>query len=419
MIKKIAVTFGSKITSAIINFLIIVVLSKTLGAEGKGLCSLAISVIAVFIIINNIVGGPTLVYLVPRYSIKKLLWPSYFWSIVTCLIFFFILKIYPLIPVKYHVLVIVLAFIQSIQSINLTILLGNGKTNEYNFISLAQVILSFLTILFLFFYSDHPSIESYFYALYLGFTITTIITLIYIFPLYKFEEKESNVNVLREMMKLGFINQFAMICQFLCYRLSFYFLEYYHGTASVGVYSNGVSIAEAIWLFGGSIGLIQYSRIANDLEGKHSKDLTIKLVKFNFLLTVFAIIPLIFLPSEFYVFIFGAEFSGVRKAILSLIPGILVFSITMIFSGYFSGIGKYSINSVGSFLGLVIVVIFCYLLIPSMGIIGAGIASSLSYLVTTIFTIYIFLKQSGTKLSEILPKPADFAAFKGLFNFRT
>ncbi|RLD34114.1 MAG: hypothetical protein DRI83_08455, partial [Bacteroidetes bacterium] len=91
MINKILNTFGTRSLSAVINFLIAIAVSQYLGPEGKGEQGIIIATIAFVLVFSNLVGGATLVYLVPRYKFSLLLLPSYAWSAGISIIAFGIL----------------------------------------------------------------------------------------------------------------------------------------------------------------------------------------------------------------------------------------------------------------------------------------------------------------------------------------
>jgi len=84
LLNKVIYTFGTKIASALINLGIAVIISQFLGASGKGEQGIVITTVTLILIFSNIIGGASLVYLVPRYQIKILLVYSYLWSILTC-----------------------------------------------------------------------------------------------------------------------------------------------------------------------------------------------------------------------------------------------------------------------------------------------------------------------------------------------
>src|SRR5688572_27148351 len=85
MFKNIFQTVVTKFLAAIFGFLVVVITSKFLGAEGKGLTSLIITTVAIIMLFNDIIGGTVLVYLVPRTDLLKLLVPAYGWGLLSCL----------------------------------------------------------------------------------------------------------------------------------------------------------------------------------------------------------------------------------------------------------------------------------------------------------------------------------------------
>ena len=190
--------------------------------------------------------------------------------------------------------------------------------------------------------------------------------------------------------------------------LSYYILEFYFGTASVGIYSTGVSLAEALWLISKSIAMVQYARISNSTDAEYNRILTIKLVKFTFLATVALLIPFLILPEQFYVILFKhANFAEVRQVIIYLAIGVATFSVSGMFSHFFSGTGKFHINTYASGIGFIITVVAGIIIIPRYGILGAGITATCSYLAITTYQLLIFCRQTSTNLSEFLPRRDD------------
>jgi O-antigen/teichoic acid export membrane protein len=221
--------------------------------------------------------------------------------------------------------------------------------------------------------------------------------------------------VIRELFRLGYMNQLAHITQMMSFRLSYYFLEMYHGEASVGIYSNGIQIMESIWLISKSISLVQYARIANTEDNSYSQLLSVRLLKASFIISLICIVPLVLLPESFYLWLFGEGFIGVRKVIWILAPGVLVYNISLILGHYFSGIGKYYVNTIASSAGLVISLILFVLLIPAYVETGAGIAASISYLVTSLVVLIFFVRESKMGNEFFTISYNDFDLIRGIF----
>jgi O-antigen/teichoic acid export membrane protein len=218
------------------------------------------------------------------------------------------------------------------------------------------------------------------------------------------------------MIRFGLLNQVAHITQILSFRLSFYVLDHYHGEEAVGVFSNGISLAESIWMISKSISLVQYARISNTENRSEAAQLTARLIKFSVVASLFILLPLLLLPSSFYVFIFGEGFTGTRMVIWTLALGVLVYNFSILAGHYFSGTGRYHVNAMASSLGLVVSVMLYFTLIPAYGLTGAGWATSISYLFTTIVLMIAFGRENRGWYKLLTPSLSDFRQFRSEFN---
>ena len=400
--------------SAVFNLLIAVVISQFLGPDGKGQQGIIITTIAFILVFSNLIGGATLVYLIPRHRFSLLILPSYFWSIIISLISFFILKTTNLVDNRFIINICILSVLNSYTSINSTILIGKEKIKTANLIAFLQPLITVISLIILFIFLKQKNVTSYLISLYFSFGITFLISLFYVnkyFDTFKFHTLREYFVVIKDLGKYGLLNQLAHIFQLLSFRLSYYWLDHFFGESSVGVYSNGASLIESVWLISKSISLVQYARIANTDDIKYSQKLTINLTKVSIIFSLVLIIPLIVLPASFYTFIFGQGFGSVNKIIWTLAPGIIFFNFALVIGHYFSGTGKYYINTISSLTGLVVSIILFSIMIPLYNNIGAGIATSISYIVTSIMVLIFFLKESKVNPKQFYPTKTDFRIF--------
>jgi O-antigen/teichoic acid export membrane protein len=100
---------------------------------------------------------------------------------------------------------------------------------------------------------------------------------------------------------------------------------------------------------------------------------------------------------------------------LSLAIGILMLSISIILSPFFSGIGKPVHNAIGSGIGFIFTVVFGLLFIPRIGIIGAGFAASISYTMATLYQFIVFFRYSKLKLTDFLLKKEELLMIRSEF----
>lgn len=412
MIKNIFSTFTSRFLSAAFGFVLIIVLSNTLGADGKGEASLILTTVTVILLFCDFVGGSALIYLGPRHSNFQLAFSSYIWSFLICIASYFALFFLKILPEQYIIHTVAIALLQSLGNIHLSMMVSGEKIFQYNLIKLLQAFLNLAGLLVFFYLIDYITIYAYIGALYGAGFISLIITLFY-FPVHKFAFDLSEIkSLVKKTFRLGALNQFANLAQFLNYRISFYILTAFWGTYEVGIYSNGVSIAESIWIFANSISLVQYSRISNSTDMVYNRQLTISLCKFTVLLMAIPVAILYFLPSDLYTFIFGKEFGEMTIAIRALAPGILLYNITKIITHFFSGTGRYQFNMIGSICGLAATLVLGFYLIPQYPLFGAGITASISYLVSSVILMLIFVYKEKIPLRKFLPERADWEMAK-------
>lgn len=405
MISKIINTFGTRLSAAIINLLVIILISQFLGSFGKGQQGLIIASITYILVFSNIVGGGTLVYLLPRYGHSLLILPSYIWSVLMSAGFYFLLFITHLVDLEFVVHICILSIISSFISINSNVLIAKEKIKTANLIGIIQPITLIIFILFFFLIMLDASIHSYILSLYFSFGITLVLSFILVLKhegKIRIQPLSNYFKPITVMFKLGVLNQLSHIFQLLSFRMSFYWLAQIYSETEVGIYSIGTSLVESVWLISRSISLVQYARIANVNDKNYAQGLTLKLGKISFLISFVLLLPFVFLPSAFYEFVFGNGFGEVSSVVRILVPGVLFLNLNIIISHYFSGTGKYHINSISSFMGFLVALILFNWLIPVYGIIGAGLASSISYIFTTVVVVAFYKRESKLSMSELL-----------------
>ncbi len=415
MFGKILNTFGTRTATAVINLLIAIVVSQFLGAEGKGSQGLIITTIAFILVFANIIGGATLVYLVPRYTLSGLVIPSYIWSVLIGGLSYVFLLAVPIIDRVYILDISLLAVLNSFMTINSSLLIGKEKISSSNFVNLLVPLLTIVTLLIYFIGLEKNDIGSYITALYIAYGAAFLVSLAYLFRFFrKFEPLDPSLTrkILQDLFRLGFLNQIAHITQMLSFRLSYYLLDYFHGEAAVGVYSNAISLTESLWLISKSISLVQYARIANTEERSYAANLTVRLTKAAFLLSAVLLIPLLVLPVEVYTYVFGEGFEGIKPVIWVLAPGVLMYNVSILTGHYFSGLGKYNVNAMVSGIGLIVSVAAYLLLIPAYSGQGAGTAATLSHIFNSLFLLILFLRHNHTKPAGFIPSRGDFIFLK-------
>ena len=407
MLKKIVSTFGIKVLIAVLNLVIVIILSHYTGARGKGEASLVVISMAMVMLFCNLLGGPTLIYLVPRYNVFLLFFLSNIWSILTSIGAFLLLYFFSTTSCNMNLHICILSLLSSFLSTNLTILLGKERIMLYNLISLLQSVVTFIVAYLLLISIEQPDVYAYIYSLYAALLLCFIISFVYMIPYLKQASLDNMMKFALEFLKIGFTNQTSQIIKFMSFRVSYYMIVKYAGASVLGVFSNGTSLIESLLLISNSFVSVLYPKVSNSVSKKYSQLLTLQMTKMSIAFCILALIPLLLIPSSFWIWLFGAEFNGVREVILLLSPGIVFYNISMVINHYFSGLGRYRVSTVAYFLGLLVVFVLSISLIPNYGITEAGIISSLSYITSALFYMIYFSKDAKIKTTQLFPSISD------------
>ena len=265
-----------------------------------------------------------------------------------------------------------------------------------------QPVFTLAALFFFFVFAKKVDVTAYIYALYFAYSISFLWSILLLRKATNSIPKanKSWKHTLFAMFSFGFLNQISHITSMLNARLSYYLLAKYKGADQLGIYSNGVSLTEAVWMVSGSMAMVQYARIVNSSNKKYSQQLTADLTKISLLLSLGIIIVMVLLPSEFYSFIFGNEFANINHIMLCLAPGVVLYSFSLLIGHYFSGTGKIYINTIASSIGLVVTLLLSFWAIPEWGFYGAAIVTSISYLFTSMVIVYCFKKESGLGITK-------------------
>ena len=404
MFGKILNTFGTKIVVAFFNLAIAIIISQVLGDSGKGVQSLVLTNISFILIFSEIVCGASLIYLTSRHSFSKLWLPSVLWALLVAAVMGVVMGLIDIgleRSMAWHTAI--LSFISSIASINFRFLVGKEEVKKANYNTLLQPFLLVLTLVVYHFVLGRRDVYGYIiglYAAYIGSSILGTCQLREEYKSLRIMPWREYGEALKALFKYGFLNQTGHFVQFFNLRLSYYLLNVYVDAGQVGVYSNAVSLAEALWIISNSIALVQYARISNSTDKAYNQRLTLDLGKICLVVALPAVLALSLLPSSFYVFVFGPDFGGMAKLIRILAPGVLLYSLFLILGHYYSGSGRYFMNTVAALCGLAVTLGCGFTLIPRFAATGAAVTASIAYSMNAIFLLACFIRESDLKLRD-------------------
>jgi O-antigen/teichoic acid export membrane protein len=207
---------------------------------------------------------------------------------------------------------------------------------------------------------------------------------------------------LSEVITYSLPSYLANMAQFLNYRLDIFFVSYFVGVKGVGLYSLAVGIAQLLWLVSGATSQVLLPDVAASTDQVSAQQRTARVARLSLWLSIVLAGGLVIGGDMLLPLVFGAAFRESVPALMWLLPGVTIFSIANVIGSYLAGIGKPHLNLAVALVGLVVTVALDFVLIPWLGIIGAAIASTLSYLATTLAIIAIFVHETRMPAGRVL-----------------
>lgn len=422
MIRNILTNFSARLGLAALNFFMLLLTTHYLGKDIRGEIATIQLGITIIHLISDLAGGPSLVYLVPRTGLRKLLLIGSAWSIFCSIAIGLILIQMDLLPAKYTIEILAMAVLVSLHSLNQNALIGQERIRIFNILHISLGMVQFgIMSLCIFVLHMHES-WPFLYASIAGYGISYLAGLYLVTRNAPQPQIDETRPVLLLLFTNGFFTQAASISFQLSLRENYFTLKKMLGDGAVGIFSTALSLGEAILLFSSSVAAVTLARVAN--RGNHTveRPTIIRLSKISILLTGFGLLFFILLPNEFYTWLLGKDFSQVKESFITLAPGILLVSFGTVYSHYFSGAGKHYLNFISGCFGLVVALIVAKPLISKYVIPGAGWSATLAYATIAIFIFTIFMlvgKDRKADLKTLLPSRDDFAFIRNSFFKKT
>ena len=413
MFRKVLETIGTRYVVALLNLALIFINARVLGVEGVGLAGLIIASVSIAVIFNSVLCGNTIIYFMNKYPARLVLLPAYLWtpigSILACL-FMFVLG---LLPEGYGVHVFWLAILNSFVAANARFLLGKDKVKGFNLTFFLQGSLLFFLLIYFYYLCDEQTIQAYLWGMYGANGIAFLVSSLLLIPHLIKPDKQTNEKpfllLIKEMFAYGLWSSADSLAEIYTTRLNYFLIRNFSGLGAVGLLDAGTKISESVWHISRSVSFITYSEVSRETEEEKRKQITLRLFKFTFLAVTAITAIIVLIPEWVYTdYLFTPEFSGMRTVILLLAPGIIAFGCNNILGHYFIGSGKIRYSAFSSFLGLIVLLITGYTLIPSYGIVGSAITSSIAFLSMLTFSIFLFSKTTSTRFREFFPGKEDF-----------
>jgi O-antigen/teichoic acid export membrane protein len=220
---------------------------------------------------------------------------------------------------------------------------------------------------------------------------------------------------LRDAFRFGLPGWIGNIFQQANYRFDVIILGAYASTTDVGVYSVALTLVSIAWVLPHGLQMVIFPRTASldagtrtgEVSPEESDAAVTRGTRHSVLLlppaglivvALLALVPLVY----------GGRFDQTVVLGLVLLPGVLALGVGKVLGSVVAGRGKPRYNLYTGALSAVITLGLYFALIPPYGDWGAAIASSISYLTTTVIACVFFKRVVGVPLRDaLIPTTAD------------
>jgi len=419
MIRSIFTNFSARLAVAMMNFIMLLMTTHFLGAETRGIVSILAIGIGIIHIVSDLASGPSLVYLTPRTKLRSLIITGSIWAIVTTAIVGYILIYIGNVPTYCGPEALIVAVLISLHSLNQNILLGQQRIKAFNILFFLQGVIQVAALASCILIFKQKGVYPYIYSNIVSFTLC------YLAGFYLINKNPPQPTIVEKrpilwvLFSNGFYTQAATLFLYLCklkYPTSLKSILP-NGEAGAGIFTTAFALGEAIMIFAASVSAVVLSKVSNQKNHMDARSSVLQLSKLSFCLTFLAVAFFLALPAGFYSWLLGKDFNPVKEVFFSIAPGILAISFGTVFAHYFSGAGKHYMNFISGACALTTTYLTANYFIHKMGMIGAGYASSATYIVLSIVIFVAFMLIGGNKKSdwkELIPSRENFRSLRNI-----
>jgi O-antigen/teichoic acid export membrane protein len=416
---NIITTFGTKIILLLGGFVVSVLLARLLGPEGKGVITAIFVVPTILISLADMgIRQATAHYIGKKlYPYKEIVSSVFFLWLISTVLTVLIVAVYYSYGSNdlYGWMILIIAmstipFKLSAQYLK-GIMHGQYKIGTINVSELIGLVSNIAGVLVLVWLLDLGIYGAASVHLIVAVTIASYYIVI-IKETLDFKIK-FNLELTLNLFSKGISFALALFILNLNYKIDIIILERMVTAEQVGIYSVGVNIAELIWQLPTAIGMVLFSKSANSKNEIDAVSRSTRLLRIT-LMPIFFICLLIGAFSPYIInSLYGIAFSNASEIIRLLLPGIFVMVIFKILNADLAGRGfpLFALNIY--ILPLVLNVVLNVYLINVLGINGAAIASTVSYIVGGITFGFVYASRHNIKFSSLfIPSNEDIKIIK-------
>lgn len=404
----VSVALGISSLGYLASFLGGVMIARLLGVEGKGLFTLLQTTVTAIFVFSSFGTGHGQMFYVSKDpdKIKHFIPNAYLLSIVvigSSAVLFFVtgqlvnFKIVNILGWPAIVLGILLAPIMSILTFQGQYFLAIHAYKLSKTRLAVTESMSLVAYLVLYTFGQITIIN-----MLLAFALSNLVSLILfhmVIQQYDYKGGGFSLSFAKESFSFGIRQYSSDLVLYSVSRLDFFLVTYFLGQSGLGIYSVAVSLAEITMRLPSELGTILFPAFAAE---KIPSGQAAPILRKTFFLAILAALTLFMLGDQIVLLLFGKNFNQAIAAFRWLLPGTVAWSTIFVTWNHTSARGRPELGIPIFAAAALLDAILNIILLQKLGVVGASIAATSSYLLAAILFLRIFLKAEGCSVREAL-----------------
>jgi O-antigen/teichoic acid export membrane protein len=205
----------------------------------------------------------------------------------------------------------------------------------------------------------------------------------------------------RTSLRFGLASHLGTIFYLLGWRLDIVLCNVYLDTRAVGFYSVAVLIGEVLWFIPHTLAVVLLPEVSQ-LPNERSERLTSQLCRLTLFSSALGAVMLVAVAPLLVHVIFGSDFSPAVSPLWVLLPGIVFDGCSRILTSFFVGRGLPMTSTRAAALVFFSNLLINLWLIPRLGIMGAALATTISYTLGAGYLFWSYHRLTGVSYLHML-----------------
>ncbi|MGF6589971.1 oligosaccharide flippase family protein [Pseudomonas sp. 2835] len=298
----------------------------------------------------------------------------------------------------------------------LTLHNASGGVGAFNALRLTESLVPLLLFVGMFWMWQHAALEAALISWLMGLSLVVVLGLYWL-------GRQHSIRLCwdrsgqRELLSYSAKSHPDLLFQQVILRSDYLFISAMLGSAALGHYAMASAAAELLLIVPEAVTTPLMKRLLQQDAGMDK--LTPLALRLTATVMLGACLSMALIGEWLIVTLFGAQYQPAYPALLALLPGLFGLCYASILRLDLLGKNRPGTVSLMMGLGAALNLVLNVLLIPTYGIVGAAMASSIAYLAVTLAMLLLYCKLSGVPFWQtLLVMPSDLAPLRQMLQRR-